>query len=81
MKDGISISELKNITEILKVNIREIIRKRDKLYKQLNIENIYDEDEIYEILSKNIKIIERPIVINGDAGVIGRPPENIKKII
>jgi len=81
MKDGISISELKNITEILKVNIREIIRKRDKLYKQLNIENIYDEDEIYEILSKNIKIIQRPIVINGDAGAIGRPPENIKKII
>ena len=72
---------MKNITKILNVNIREIIRTRDKLYKQLNIENIYDEDKIYEILSNNIKIIERPIIINVDRGIIGRPPENIKKII
>ena len=30
---------------------------------------------------ENPKIMERPIVVNGEKAVLGRPPENVLKII
>tara|TARA_Y100000996_G_scaffold412231_1_gene397855 strand:- start:519 stop:629 length:111 start_codon:yes stop_codon:yes gene_type:complete len=36
---------------------------------------------MFEIMSENPKIIERPIIINGNKACIGRPPENILKIL
>jgi arsenate reductase len=29
----------------------------------------------------NPKLIERPIVVKGDEVILGRPPENVKKIL
>nr|NIP29273.1 arsenate reductase (glutaredoxin) [Candidatus Dadabacteria bacterium]NIT12838.1 arsenate reductase (glutaredoxin) [Candidatus Dadabacteria bacterium] len=34
-----------------------------------------------KILSENPKLIERPIVIYKNKAVIGRPPENVLKIL
>ncbi len=37
--------------------------------------------EIIEAMISNPKLIERPIVINNNKAVIGRPPENIISIL
>jgi len=34
-----------------------------------------------DAIVKHPKIMERPIIINGDKGVIGRPPDKILDII
>ena len=38
-------------------------------------------DQIIELISNNPKIMERPIITNKTAGIIGRPPELVKKLI
>ena len=51
-------------------------------YKDNKLSNLaLSEEYLIDCLVKFPKILERPIVIKGDQGVIGRPPENILKII
>ena len=40
-----------------------------------------NDGEMFKLMSENPKIIERPIIINGNKACIGRPPENILKIL
>jgi len=80
LKDGLTTNQLKNILKKIDLSVYDIIRKKDKLYKELELEKIKKTDKLLEILSKNIKLLERPIIIKGDRAVIGRPPEKINEL-
>jgi len=77
-----TVIELRNLLGNLNMNPRDLLRKGEDLYKSLNLkdENKSDE-EIIEIMAENPKLIERPIVVLGDKGIIGRPPENVLKLM
>ena len=79
---GLSKSELKNICKLLNVEPIQIIRTSDKNYKELNI-SLADtnNDELINIIAKNPKILQRPIIINDNKARIGRPPEKILEIL
>ena len=79
IKTGLKVEELKDIVNTLNLNVNDIIRKKDKLYKELKLDNI-SEKKLYVKLSENIKLLERPIVIKDKIGVIGRPPIKIKDL-
>ena len=53
----------------------EAIWKSDYKGKDIN------DDEIIDAMIANPKLIERPIVINNDKAVIGRPAEAIQNIL
>jgi arsenate reductase len=62
---------------------KEIIRFNEEVAKELGI-SAKDERPDYEwleIISGNPKLLERPIVINGDKAAIGRPPERVLEIL
>ena len=67
---------------ILNCETKDIIRKGDKDFKENNIADIVDnKDLLISKMNQFPKIIERPIIIINNKAVIGRPPENIYKII
>ena len=74
--------ELINISKKLKLDPEDFIRKGEKIYKDLNIKNaLMDSQKLYYLISKYPILLERPIIIKGNEGVIGRPPENLYKLI
>ena len=82
LQEILSQSKIRSLIKKLNIPIREILRKGEEEYKRnnLNDENISDE-ELINFMIKFPKIIERPIIIKGDKAVIGRPPENILKLL
>lgn len=76
-----SVTELKNIIDLLGITPIELVRKNEAIWKENYKAKDLSDDEIISAMVENPKLIERPIVINGKKAVIGRPTENIKSII
>ena len=75
-------NELQSLSQKLGINPCEFIRKNESIFKELNLKLHLDDDLLlFESMSKNPKLIERPIVVKGDKAIIGRPPESIKAIL
>ena len=82
LKKPITIEELKVIETKLKLNPKEFLRKNDTKYKELNLDKFDGtHEQLFEIIIQNPRILERPIIISGEKAVIGRPPENILKLL
>ncbi|MBA3022939.1 MAG: arsenate reductase (glutaredoxin) [Sideroxydans sp.] len=62
---------------------KDVIRFNEDDAKALGISPADDRSdaEWLNIISANPKLLERPIVINGDRAAIGRPPENVLEIL
>ncbi|MFB9864567.1 arsenate reductase (glutaredoxin) [Rufibacter immobilis] len=74
-------AELKELLTKLKLSPEDIIRKGEKLYKEVYAGQHLTQDQWLEVLSQNPVLLERPIVVNGDKAVVGRPPENVLTIL
>ena len=73
--------ELKAIIEKLSISPIQLVRKTEKIWKENFKGKELSDDEIVSAMIENPKLIERPIVINNNKAVIGRPPENIATIL
>ena len=72
--------ELKRILKMLGMSAKELIRKKESIYKELGLKDVKDEEKLIEAMVQHPKLIERPIVIMGDKAVLGRPPEKILEL-
>lgn len=73
---------LKNILQKLGISARELLRKGESEYKELNLaDDSLSETALIEAMTKHPKLIERPILVVGDKAVIGRPPEKILELL
>ena len=61
----------------------EIVRTKEKRLAELGIapSDSLSRDEWLKTLSENPILIERPIVVRGDRGALGRPPEAVLEIL
>lgn len=75
-------AELKRLLKLLGISPRELLRTKEAEYKQAKLDrpDVSDAD-IIRAMVKYPRLIERPIVVSGSKAALGRPPENILKII
>ena len=73
---------LKALLVKLGISARDLLRKGEDAYKELNlVDEKLSEAALIKAMVENPKLIERPIAINGDKAVVGRPPENVLTIL
>ncbi len=74
--------ELDNVLTKLGQNPRDLMRKGEEAYKTLGLDNQnLTRDQLIDAMVANPVLIERPVVINGDKAAVGRPPEDVLKIL
>ena len=57
-----------------------IIRKQDKAFKELDFA-VDSVNEIIKALRSKPKLLERPVLVKDGKAIIGRPPEEILKLM
>lgn len=61
---------------------RELMRKGEAAYKENGLADpALSDEELIEAMVRHPKLIERPIVVNGERAALGRPPENVLDIL
>ena len=73
--------ELKEILNMLGMKPLELVRKNEAIWKEQFKGKVLSDDAILTAMSTYPKLIERPIIIKGAKAVVGRPVENIQKLL
>ena len=82
LKNPPSANDIYTICKFLSKDPINIIRTSEKLYKDLNInDRDWDDDDLINAMVKFPKLLERPIVIRGEKGIIGRPPVKVLELL
>ncbi|MBC7845696.1 MAG: arsenate reductase (glutaredoxin) [Flavobacterium sp.] len=81
LEDVPSFEELKEIIQKLGIKPIELVRRKEKIWKENSKDKPMTDDEIIQAMISNPILIERPIVINGNKAVIARPLENAAAIL
>jgi len=81
LKVQLSKTQIETLINKLGIDPIELVRRNEDIWKKNYKGKELSGNEIVQILSENPKLIERPIVELNDKAIIGRPPENVLKII
>lgn len=72
-KDKLSESEIKKIIQLAGMKSRDLLRKKDKMYKKLDLDNPkYTDSQIIKIISEYPGLLKRPIVFAKNKVLIGK---------
>ena len=75
-------AEIEKILKGLGMEPRELMRKGQNEYKDLGLDDeSLSRDDLIKAMIENPILIERPIVITDKGIAIGRPIDNVKKIL
>jgi arsenate reductase len=73
---------LAELLDLLGLEPRELMRKKEKEYKESGADNPdLSREQLIALMVAHPKLIERPIVVSGGKAAIGRPPESVLDIL
>ena len=82
LKTALNKDALKALMSKLDCTARDIIRSSEADYKENNLaDDSLSDEQLLDAMVSMPKLMQRPIVVNGQKAAIGRPPENVLDII
>ncbi len=76
-----TVETLQNIIEVLGIKPEELLRKKEPVFIEKYKGKKLSDMELLEAMIQNPQLIERPIVIDGNRAIIGRPPERVLELL
>jgi len=76
LKTPLEQSEITRLLSQLNCSAIEMMRTKEAEFSEQNLKDA-DEEQLIIAMTNTAKLIERPIVTDGNKAIIGRPPENV----
>jgi len=80
LKTSLTAHEIRHLLLLLKVDVLDIMRKKEDEFKAQNLQHA-DENMLINAIINTPKLLERPIVVSETNACIGRPPENVLALL
>ncbi|MFY9610921.1 MAG: ArsC/Spx/MgsR family protein [Blastocatellia bacterium] len=81
-KTPLTALQLRGLITKLGIPPRELLRKDEQVYRDLNLaRREVSDDELIDLMAANPDLIQRPIVVRGNKAVLGRPPESVEELL
>jgi len=81
LEKPLSQKELKAIIKKLGISPEQLLRKGESIYKEQFKGKTLTDTQWVKAMIEYPKLMERPIVINGERAALGRPPEQVLEIL
>ncbi len=81
LADPLSREELRALLAKLAMPAADLVRKSESYYKEQLRGRVLSEEEWIDAMVAHPELIERPVVENGDAAVVARPAERLRKLL
>jgi arsenate reductase (glutaredoxin) len=81
LRDPPSVAELKTIVQKLDIVPAALVRRGEAVFKEKYLGKQLSDDAWLAAMVANPILIERPIVVRGSSAAIGRPPENVQRLL
>ncbi|CAI8182985.1 MAG: Arsenate reductase [Formosa sp. Hel1_33_131] len=81
ISNPLTATELKEVIAILNIAPIDLIRKNEAVWKSDYKNKALSDQDLIAAMAAHPKLIERPIIIHKNKGVIGRPKERILEVL
>lgn len=81
LKTPPSAAEIAKVINLLEIEPRELMRKGESIYKELGLAGEGDSKALIAAMANNPVLIERPVVLHKGKAALGRPPQDVLKIL
>lgn len=81
MDEPLTPNEMKTVLRHLSMPAAELIRRNEQIWKDEFKDKEMEEEELILAMIEYPKLMERPIVDNGDRAVVGRPTEKVLEVL
>lgn len=80
--EPLSVDEIKNILRMTEDGTEDIISKRSKAYKNLNVDlNSLPMKDLYQLISENPGLLRRPIIMDDKRLQVGYNEDEIRRFL
>ncbi|MBI5093600.1 MAG: arsenate reductase (glutaredoxin) [Candidatus Hydrogenedentes bacterium] len=81
LKEPPTSGEIRKLIRMLGGDAHALLRTKEAPYKELGLSPSSSTDAIVDAVASHPVLLERPIVVRGDKAEIGRPPENVLRLL
>ena len=80
LKEAVSVSELSDLLAKLAMSPIDLVRKEESLWKEQYRDKNLSDTALIDLMIQQPRLMQRPIVVNGDKAIVARPLETIKQL-